>query len=948
MGDWNSFPVQQSPLHPVFITLLVSGVFLCSACTQTPQASDDWVVVAAYDFNDYATTDWRFLGPGWRMLTTQEGQVLEGHGPSSALHPLHLREPQITLHVRLVEGSVTVGFLANIGAIVADIGLGHSHGDAGHAHGPFGHATLPIGRLQEELEGYALRVEPDRLVLSTTPIASGATISDVPFAFGLDTPHRLDIDIRDGPLLENSASRTIRVRVDESIVIEAEHDVALCVLDDSCAMVQSPTETTPVGNTMGPAVYRGVYIEPAADSIVHIDNTRLAVQGDPSLHFEQTGIMNGGGATAMTFSRTEPDTVYLITGYNALGAWRSTDGGQTWQRFYQGLHLTSLVLDTEFPEHVLIGDNLGQIIRSTNHGLSWDIVAGAPLDLGEFEEGYAPTIQGMVADPLDATRFYAASSEGRFLVSSDRGSNWEAINTDYPDATSLAIDRGGSNTLYVGTTEGVWRSMDEGQTWEPTSALPGITMSVATQPGSAGVVMAGTTEGLFHSSDSGGSWLQRSDGLSYDDITVLEWSDADPDTVLAGTYKGIFISRDGGTSWQSRNDGLSNTDTGAIAASPTDADHFVSATADWWFNLKPGEHTHFQGPKHAIPGTFMTTNGGESWASLSASYQDRDAYALAVDPAEPTTVYVGTMCSRGLFRSDNLGATFTHLPALASHYTMRIEVSPWDGRTVYMTTAFGIHRSKDEGATWLDLIQGGHFHGLAVAPDQTIYAGTAPAEGGAAGGGGRSGTVNGLDLDGAHVFRSDDGGETWSNLTEGLPDEDNAASAINTIVVAPSDPSIVYLASDEVHGMNPSQIAEPMGVFRSDNRGTNWTQRNDGLPAKAVADMAVDANNPERIFAATRLGLARSSDGGVSWTRVLPERSTAVSVGDDGLVVVGAYGIVAVSTDNGDTWREVHGNLGGHAVWDVVIVPAHNVVLAGVRDRGLMRIKLSSVTATLP
>ena len=243
----------------------------------------------------------------------------------------------------------------------------------------------------------------------------------------------------------------------------------------------------------------------------------------------------------MTFSRTEPETVYLITGYNALGAWRSADGGETWQRIYRGLHLTSLVLDTEFPDHILIGDNLGQIIRSTNHGLSWDIVAGAPLDLGEFEEGYAPTIQGMVADPLDTTRFYAASSEGRFLVSSDRGSNWEAIDADYPDATSLAIDRGGSNTLYVGTTLGVWRSINEGQAWEPTGTLPGITMSVATQPGSAGVVMAGTTEGLFYSNNSGDTWLQRNDGLTYDDITVLEWSEADPDTVLAGTYKGIFI-----------------------------------------------------------------------------------------------------------------------------------------------------------------------------------------------------------------------------------------------------------------------------------------------------------------------------------------------------------------------------------------------------------------------
>lgn len=257
MGDWNSFSVQQASLRQIVITPLVSGVLLGSACTQTPQATTDWVVVVAYDYSEDTTTDWRFLGPGWRILATEEGQVLEGHGPSSAIHPLHLRQPQLTLHVRLVEGSVTVGFLANIGSIVADIGLGHSHGDAGHTHGPFGHATLPIGRLQEELEGYALRVEADRLVLSTTPIASGAIISDVPFAFGLDAPRRLNIDIQEGALNENTASRTIRMRVDESMVMEAQHDIALCVLDDSCGVVPTPAETPPSGKTMGPPVYRG-------------------------------------------------------------------------------------------------------------------------------------------------------------------------------------------------------------------------------------------------------------------------------------------------------------------------------------------------------------------------------------------------------------------------------------------------------------------------------------------------------------------------------------------------------------------------------------------------------------------------------------------------------------------------------------------------------------------
>jgi photosystem II stability/assembly factor-like uncharacterized protein len=581
---------------------------------------------------------------------------------------------------------------------------------------------------------------------------------------------------------------------------------------------------------------------------------------------------------------------------------------------------------------------MGQIIRSTNHGLSWDIVVGTSFEQGEFEGEQIPSIQGMVADPLDATRFYAASSQGRLLVSSDRGSSWETIETDYPNATSLAIDRGGSNTLYVGTTQGVWRSTDEGQTWESTDPLPGITMSVATRPGSAGVVMAGTSKGLFYSNDSGDSWAERSAGLTYNDITVLEWSEADPDTVLAGTYQGIFISRDGGTSWQSRNDGLSKVDTGALAASPTDPNHFVSASFDWFFSEKPGNHYHFQGPQHDVPGTFMTTNGGEKWAPLSTGYEDRDAYALAVDPADPATVYVGTLCSRGLFRSNDSGATFTHLPAWDAHYTMRVEVSPWDGQTVYMTTASGVHRSKDGGDTWTDLIKGGHFHGLAIAPDQTIYVGKTPSD--------DSGEFeNSPDADGdAHIYRSNDGGDSWTTLTEGLPDnEATASSAINTIMIAPSDPNIVYLASDQLHWINPLKKGVPIGIFRSDNRGTNWTERNNGLPSKVVGDMAVDPNDPERLFAATSFGLARSFNGGLSWEQVHHELSTTVTMGDSGLVVAGTQGMVLVSKDYGNTWVEVHAGLDGQLVWDIVIVPTHNTILAAVNDRGLMQIKLDAL-----
>jgi len=952
------------------------------------------IIVANTDFEDSTTDGWAFLGKDWRVLSKDGGKVLEGRGPSSALKLVPLSQPRVEMRVTLIVGSVTLGYRANLGLLTEDIGGGHSHGDTGHSHAGGGHATLPIGALNQKLHGYALDVRASRMVLRSRSNwnNNGITLADTNVEIGLDTPHLIGIDSVDEHVEGELVGRTIRVWLDNNLTIEVSHATTPCEITDSCGPEDNPScvvneqrcvgkrvqacmtsgiwdgvKDCPDGKTcmimsdgyqhcmekdpsMGELMVEtryGIYVEPGATSIVHVDDIRVMVHGQEEWTLEQTGIMHGGGATAMQFSSTEPDTVYLITGYNALGAWRSTDGGDTWTRFYQGLHLLSIGLDPEFTDHILIGDNLGQIMRSTNRGLSWDVVAAAPLSVGQFNEGDAANIWGFAFDPADPTTVYAASSDRRFLVSTDRGSNWESFDVKYPNATSLAVDQGGSGMLYVGTTYGVWRSDDQGEHWGPTKITPGITMSVACHPEQTGVLLAGTTHGLYASDDFGDSWVERTEGLTDTDITIIEWSKADPNTVLVGTYSGIFVSRDGGVTWTQQSEGLTNPDTGALAASPNDPNHFVSATADWWFNRKPGDHAHEQGLMHAMPGTFVSRNGGDLWASLGNTYQDRDAYALAVDPANPSTLYIGTMCSRGMFKTEDLGATFAHLPAQASHYTMRIEVAPWDSDTIYMTSATGLHRSEDGGTMWSDLLTGGHFHGLAVGADQTIYGGTAPSEGGAAG---RANTGESAeeesewDMNGAHIFRSMDGGESWDEISEGFPWESTSSSAINTIVISPSTPEVVYLATDAAHGMD--QLFTPLGLYRSDNRGDLWVQRNSGLPSKAIADLAIDATNADRVFAATREGLAVTMTGGVTWTALTTERTNAVVLGANGLVIAGTPGMVMVSTDDGATWSTVLAGIDGKNVWELVIDDATNTLLAGVEDRGLRRFDLSTILQT--
>ena len=171
-------------------------------------------------------------------------------------------------------------------------------------------------------------------------------------------------------------------------------------------------------------------------------------------------------------------------------------------------------------------------------------------------------------------------------------------------------------------------------------------------------------------------------------------------------------------------------------------------------------------------------------------------------------------------------------------------------------------------------------------------------------------------------------------------------SAMNTIVVSPSDLDVVYVASDEVHGMSGEEILEPLGLFRSDNRGSVWQARNHGLPSLSIAGLAVSSTDSEHLFAATRHGLARTVDGGQSWERVWPSQALAVVLGTSGQVVVAGQGRVSISTDGGDSWSDTMSGLDALSVWDLLIDESTDTVWAGVKDRGLMRASIQALAST--
>ena len=239
---------------------------------------------------------------------------------------------------------------------------------------------------------------------------------------------------------------------------------------------------------------------------------------------------------------------------------------------------------------------------------------------------------------------------------------------------------------------------------------------------------------------------------------------------------------------------------------------------------------------------------------------------------------------------------------------------PGNATTFYFgAVGGGIWQTTDAGVVWKPIFDSQHvasIGALAVAPSdpQVIYAGTGEAD------------IRADLSSGDGVYKSTDGGQTWSNI--GLRD----SKQISRIMIDPRDAKVVYVAALG-HAYTPN--AE-RGVFKSADGGATWAKVLDQGPDVGASDLAMATGNPNLLFAtmwrARRppwsvyapiddpgSGLYRSRDGGQTWMHLtgagLPDGDwgrTAVGVSPDGkrvyALIDAKKGGLYRSDDGGDTW----------------------------------------------
>src|SRR6201998_2717747 len=313
-------------------------------------------------------------------------------------------------------------------------------------------------------------------------------------------------------------------------------------------------------------------------------------------------------------------------------------------------------------------------------------------------------------------------------------------------------------------------------------------------------------------------------------------------------------------------------------------------------------------------GVWKTTDYGRTWRPIFDDEDTQSIGAIAVAPSNSNILYVAS--GEGLHRPD-------------------------------LSIGDGIYRSSDAGKSWtnLGLRDGQQIPAIAVDPtnpDRLFAAvlghpyGPNPERG---------------------IFRSEDGGKSWVKVlykNESTGGSDVVIDPKNPQIVFAS------LWSERLgpwEDKNTYATTEG-GLFKSTDGGTTWKQLKNGLPDDLVQiNVAIAAADPQRLYATvstktegayasgTGLGVYRSDDAGMTWRKITDDPRPAMKIGGGDLPVpvvdpknpdlVYVTSIVTCrSTDGGKTWISLRGAPGGDDYQNMWINPLHPRVILLVSDQG--------------
>ncbi|PKP03756.1 MAG: hypothetical protein CVU11_07105 [Bacteroidetes bacterium HGW-Bacteroidetes-6] len=555
------------------------------------------------------------------------------------------------------------------------------------------------------------------------------------------------------------------------------------------------------------------------------------------------------GTSCVAIHPTNPNIVFVGTGdkdgwdTEAFGILKSENSGATWGNggLNSGVSFTNInkiLINPQNPNSMLVCTP-SNIFKSLNGGINWSSVYSGS------------DIRNMVYKPGDTTTIYCG---GDIFLKSTDGGNTFIPNTSVPNDTcriEIAVTPANPAYVYILASNsqnsfgGVYRSTNSGSSFLQMSSSPNILgysetgdddagqawydLAIAVSPVDADQVFVGGVN-VWRSSDGGANWNILTHwvygggyGYSHADIHYLAFFGT---RLYCGSDGGAFVSHDFGDTWNDISSGLEITQFYAFSNSKAD-DYFVVAGAqDNGSNMYDnGSWTHVFGAdgfealtdynnkdiyyaSYQNGGILRTTDGGNNFDYINTTGQDGSWLTpLAMSPQSSSVIF---MALEDLFQSNDGGDNWDNLTnGLTSGGKIdELAIAPTGINDIYFSNSSTLYYSHNGGTSWTSTNPVGSFFitGIAVshADANKLW-------------------ITASSSSGDRVFKSENGGVSWSNVTGAL-----SGLGLNCIIEDPNSPEGLYVGSN-------------IGVFYTDTTMSAWLNFDTGLPKVIVRELEINA-----------------------------------------------------------------------------------------------------------
>lgn len=570
----------------------------------------------------------------------------------------------------------------------------------------------------------------------------------------------------------------------------------------------------------------GIVVDPRNSDVVFVaaEGSAWGPGGDRGLYKTIDGgktwkkvlnISENTGVNNITYDPRNPDVMYAtseqrrrhvftkIGGGPESKVYKSTDGGETWDKIMSGLPGVDLggmgiAVSPVNPDVVYLiveaAEDKSGFFRSTNRGASWEKMSDYASSGQYYNEIYC--------DPKNVDKVYSTETVSKYTL--DGGKTWQPVgnNNRHVDDHAMWIDPGFTDHFLIGGDGGVYETFDGGKNFDFKENLP-ITQFYR--------VVADNTEPFYYvyggtqdnNSVGGPSATINRDGIVNSDWFVTNGGDGfwsavdpvDPNIVYAEAQYGNMV----------RYDRVSGE---AVDIRPEPIKGELTFKWNWDTPLFVSPHNHMR-LYVAANKVFRSDDRGDSWKEISGD--------LTTQTDRNTWPVMGKFWSSDAVAKDKSTSLWGTIVSLTE--------SPVKENLLYAGTDDGLIQVSEDAKTWRKISE---FPGVPqysyvsdILPskfdENIVFA-----------------TFNNLKRDdfNPYVLKSTDKGKSWKSISGNLPKN----GSVHTIQQDYKNPDLLFVGTE-------------FGVFFSADGGDNWIQMKSGIPTIAVRDIAIQKRENDLVLA---------------------------------------------------------------------------------------------------